>query len=164
MDVDQLTQRAFKAKESTKKYFNKLKKTPPKQLDQVMEELHDEVFSNTNCLSCANCCKTTSPIFTTKDIERLAKYFRLKPGQFISNYLHIDEDHDYVLNVAPCPFLYQDNSCMVYENRPQACREYPHTNRKKFYQLLDLTLQNTSICPATFQIVEKLKKALPLVK
>jgi Fe-S-cluster containining protein len=164
MDLEQLPSRAKKASESTDKYFKKIKKNPPHNLDALMEDLHDEVFASTDCLSCANCCKTTSPVFTTKDIERLAKYFRQKPGQFIRQYLHIDEDNDYVLNVAPCPFLQSDNTCMVYDQRPQACREYPHTNRKKFYQILSLTLRNTYICPAAYQIIEKLKASFPFAK
>ena len=164
MDLTQLNERAKKASESTQKYFKKLKKNPPAKLDSIMADLHEEVFTRTDCLTCANCCKTTSPVFTSKDIERLAKQFRQKPGQFISQYLHIDNENDYVLNVAPCPFLASDNTCIVYDSRPQACREYPHTNRKKFYQILPLTLRNTFICPATFQIVEKLKQALVLNK
>jgi Fe-S-cluster containining protein len=75
----------------------------------------------------------------------------------VANYLHIDAENDYVLNAAPCPFLGADNYCQVYEDRPKACREYPHTNRKKIYQLLDLTLKNTSICPAAYEIVEGVK-------
>ncbi len=31
---------------------------------------------------------------------------------------------------SPCPFLGDDNYCSVYEARPKACREYPHTDRK----------------------------------
>ena len=31
-------------------------------------------FKKTDCLDCGNCCKTTSPIFTDKDIERISKY------------------------------------------------------------------------------------------
>lgn len=121
-----------------------------------MQKLHEAEFARTDCLTCANCCKTTSPRFTSKDIERLAQYFRLKPGVFIERYLHLDEDGDYVLNAAPCPFLLPDTTCSVYEVRPTACREYPHTNRKKFHQLLDITLRNTYVCPAVYRIVEKM--------
>jgi Fe-S-cluster containining protein len=148
---------AKKAEASNKKLIAKLKKTKPKQLDQVMEQLHDEVFEGIDCLQCANCCKTTSPIFYMKDIERLSKYLRMKPNDFIDKYLHIDKDNDYVLNSAPCAFLGADNFCSVYEYRPVACKEYPHTNRKKVYQVLDLTLKNTAVCPAVYQILEKLK-------
>jgi Fe-S-cluster containining protein len=157
MDLSSLKLQAKNAEPVNKKLFAKIKKTKPKNLDQTMQKLHDEVFEKINCLECANCCKTTSPIFYQKDIEKLAKHFRLSPSKFIEQYLHIDEDKDYVLNQAPCPFLGTDNYCSVYEFRPNACREYPHTDRKRFHQILDLTIKNTSVCPAVFQIVEKMK-------
>jgi Fe-S-cluster containining protein len=92
-----------------------------------------------------------------RDIERIAKHFKMKTNDFITKYLHLDEDNDYVLNSAPCAFLAADNTCIIYENRPDACREYPHTDRRKFYQLFDLTLKNTFICPAAYEIVERMK-------
>ncbi len=158
--LEALPKLAKNSKTNTEKYFNKLRRTQPKLLDVTVQQIHEEVFSTTDCLACANCCKTTSPIFYQKDIERLAKLFRIKPSVFIANYLHLDEDNDYVLNSAPCTFLDNDNYCSVYEHRPAACREYPHTDRKRFYQVLDITLRNTFVCPAAYEIVEKLKKTL----
>lgn len=155
----------IKAKEKwaeNKKYFSKLKRKPPKRLDLLMQELHDREFESTDCLDCANCCKTTSPIFTEKDISRISKHLKMKEIQFISQYLNRDEDDFMVLKSAPCAFLDDDNSCLIYEVRPRACSEYPHTNRKKFAQLTDLTLKNTEICPAVFNMVENLKKQMPL--
>ncbi len=146
----------------TKKYFDKLKKRPPKNLDYTMQELHDAEFRKTDCLTCANCCKTTGPLFTIADIERIAKHFRQKPQQFIDQYLRIDEDNDYVLQQVPCTFLDSENYCIIYDVRPKACREFPHTNRKKFQQISNLTLQNVAICPAAYNIVEEMKKRLPL--
>lgn len=145
-----------------KKYFSKLKKRTPKNLDQVVHELHDAEFERTDCLSCANCCKTTSPIFTNKDIERIAKHLRMKVIDFHKQYLRRDEDDFYVLQSAPCSFLDEtDNTCSIYDVRPKACSEYPHTNRKKFIQLANLTIKNTEICPAAYNIVEALKEKLP---
>jgi Fe-S-cluster containining protein len=158
MNIEILRQKAKSAEAANTKLFQKLKKHKPVNLDKVMQGLHEEVFAETDCLSCANCCKTTSPIFYMKDIERLAKYFRISPLKFIDKYLHIDEDNDYVLNSSPCTFLGADNYCSVYDSRPTACREYPHTDRKRFHQILDLTLKNTLICPAVYNIVEKLKR------
>ena len=140
------------------KLFARLKKTKPTNLDDRFHALHEEAFAHIDCLQCANCCKTTSPIFYDRDIERLGKYLRLKPVQFIEKYLRVDGDGDYVLQSAPCPFLDGENYCTAYENRPLACREYPHTNRKRMYQILDLTLNNTYVCPAVYEVVEKLKK------
>ncbi len=147
----------------TKKYFEKLKKRTPKNLDFVVQELHESEFKRTDCLTCGNCCKTTSPIFTEKDIQRIAKYVKMKEYLFISTYLERDIDDFYVLKTAPCSFLdLNDNMCTIYDVRPKACNEYPHTNRRKFIQLTSLTLKNTEICPAVYNIVEALKKKLPL--
>jgi uncharacterized protein len=161
VDLQQLPAQAKSAEPANKKLFARFKKNRPKNLDDVFQELHHEAFEEIDCLECANCCKTTSPIFYQRDIERLAKHFRIKPSQFIEKYLHVDEDNDYVLNVAPCPFLGSDNYCSVYDDRPAACREYPHTDRKNIYQLLDLTLKNTAVCPAVYTIVERLKRLSP---
>ena len=145
-----------------KKFFTKLKTKPPNNLDYTMQELHEAEFKRTDCLDCANCCKTTGPLFTDKDIERIAKHFKMKPQQFVNQYLHIDEDNDYVLQTVPCTFLGTDNYCSIYEVRPKACREFPHTDRKKFQQISNLTLNNVAICPAAFNIVEEMKKKMPL--
>ena len=125
-----------------------------------MQLLHEEEFSRTNCLECANCCKTTGPLFTDADIVRIAKHLKVKPQKFIGDYLRVDEEGDYVLQKVPCVFLGADNYCSIYEVRPKACREYPHTDRKKFYQINDLTLKNVAICPAAYNIVEALKKRI----
>ncbi len=158
----QLGQLAKDKHPETKKYFAKLKKKPPKNLDYVMQELHASEFKKTDCLSCANCCKTTGPLFTDVDIERISKYFKMKPQLFISNYLRIDEDNDYVLQQLPCTFLDSENYCSIYDVRPKACREFPHTDRKKFQQITDITLKNIPVCPATYRIVEEMKKRIPL--
>lgn len=156
--LEELPQRAREKYSENKKFFTKLKKKPPKDLDYVMQELHEEEFQRTDCLACANCCKTTGPLFTNADIERIAKHFRMKPSQFIDRYLRIDEDNDHVLQEVPCTFLGADNYCSIYEVRPKACREFPHTDRKKFHQIGNLTLKNVAICPAAFNIVEAMKK------
>ncbi|MGY8915140.1 MAG: YkgJ family cysteine cluster protein [Flavobacteriales bacterium] len=146
----------------SKKFFAKLKKKPPKDLDYVMQELHEEEFQRTDCLTCANCCKTTGPLFTTADVERIAKHLRLKPQKFIDTYLRVDEENDYVLQSVPCTFLDAENYCMIYDVRPKACREFPHTDRKKFQQISNLTLKNVEICPAAYNIVEEMKRRVKL--
>lgn len=134
-----------------------LKRKKPKDLDAVVHHCHDAVFSEVDCLKCANCCKTTGPLFTEKDIERLARHLKLKAADFEQRYLRTDEDGDKVLQSTPCPFLGPDNYCSVYEQRPKACREYPHTDRRRQKQLLDLNLKNAKMCPAVHDIMERLE-------
>jgi uncharacterized protein len=145
-----------KEKDRIQKTIRSLKKRPPKDLDSLFHALNDEVFEKINCLDCANCCKTTSPILFEKDIERLAHHLRLKPGDFIKKYVFMDEDGFYTFSQIPCPFLLSDNSCSVYDYRPKACREYPHTNQRKMHTLLNLAEKNAEICPAVLEIIKKL--------
>ena len=149
----------MKNKESeNKKFLEKLKRTRPRDLDDVVHTIHTDIFQKTDCLTCANCCKSISPMITDKDIERIAKHLKMRPSLFTEKYLHLDQENDYVFNDAPCSFLMNDNYCSIYKVRPKACREYPHTDSKNFHKLLDLTLKNTLVCPAVFEIVEELKK------
>jgi Fe-S-cluster containining protein len=90
------------------------------------------------------------------DVKRIAKHLRLKENQFIDEYLFMDQEGDYVLKQSPCSFLGTDNKCSIYEYRPLACREYPHTDRKNMHQILPLTSKNTEICPAVAQIVTEI--------
>ena len=159
--LEQLPLRAKDTARETKIFFQRLKKRPPKKLDKITQDIHEEVFAQTNCLDCANCCKTTGPLFERKDIIRIAKYLRLKPAQFEAQYLRIDEENDWVLQQVPCAFLEEDNTCSIYDVRPKACREFPHTDRPKIYQIAQHTQKNVAICPAAFSIVEKMKERLP---
>ncbi|TXG34546.1 YkgJ family cysteine cluster protein [Seonamhaeicola maritimus] len=158
--IDNLPKQAKDKHNENKKFFQNLKKKAPKNLDYIMQELNENEFEKTDCLECANCCKTTGPLFTDKDVARISKSFRIKPQQFIEQYLRVDEENDYVLQSVPCSFLGADNYCSIYEVRPKACREFPHTDRKKFQQISNLTLKNVAICPAAFNIVEEMKKRI----
>ena len=139
------------------RFFKTLKKVKPKVVDSLFHSNHKKVFDYTNCMQCANCCKTTGPLFTNKDIQRISKHLSLRPSKFTEKYLRVDEDKDYVLKSVPCTFLDKENICGIYDVRPKACKEFPHTNRKKQTQLLEITEKNVAVCPAVYDIVEKIK-------
>jgi Fe-S-cluster containining protein len=155
---EELNNKASDRKKANKELFRRIRKKKPSDLDSVMEGLHHEAFERINCLDCANCCKSISPFLIDRDIQRISKYLKIKPSEFVSEYLEVDDDGDYVFKKSPCPFLMDDNYCSIYDVRPRACREYPHTDRKRFIQILDLTLKNTFVCPAVFEIVEEMHK------
>ena len=158
MDLSRFKELSKKRAIENKKFLTGVKRKDVRKVDDAFHQLHEEVFEEVNCLTCANCCKTTSPIFYENDIERAAKVMRMKPGNFVEKYLRVDEDKDYVLKSSPCSFLDQDNYCTIYDSRPKACREYPHTDRKKMIQITELTYKNTLVCPAVLEMVERLKK------
>ena len=136
-------------------FYKKNKKRLDK-MDFVIHKLHDKFSAQIDCLSCANCCRSLGPAIYDKDIDRIAKALRIKPSDVVSQYLRIDEDGDYVFKEMPCPFLMNDNYCSIYESRPKACRDYPHTDRKKFSQIYKLTVTNTSTCPIAYEVLKEL--------
>ena len=106
------------------------------------------------------CCSTTGPLFTDKDIGRIARHLRIKPSEFTEKYLRIDEDKDYVLQQVPCAFLGEDNRCSIYDVRPKACREFPHTDRIKQHQILNLTQKNVGGLPSGLRDCRELKSVI----
>lgn len=159
--IEEIKILAVDHKSVNQSFLSKLKKKKPKDLDESFLYWHKKVFSEIDCLDCANCCKTISPIIIDKDIQRISAHLRMRPSNFVEKYLHIDEDGDYVFNDSPCPFLMSDNYCSIYDQRPKACREYPHTDRRRMYQLLNLCLKNTEVCPAVYEIIQGLRSEYP---
>jgi Fe-S-cluster containining protein len=155
--LKRLKQLAGNAEEDNRKLLKQLKRRPSSEVDEIFQTLHEDVFEEINCLDCANCCSTISPIITNRDVDKIARALRVKPSEVVEKYLEIDEDNDYVFRNHPCPFLGSDNYCSIYVDRPKACREYPHTDRRKIQQLFNLTLKNAKVCPAVYLILERAK-------
>ena len=151
-----VVQKAKQWKRRNKKALGKLRGLA--NLDNEILSTHERVFSEVDCLECANCCKTTGPLFTQKDIQRISKHLGIKAGRFIQKYLLMDEDGDFILQVLPCPFLAENNACNIYNSRPKACREYPHTYQKGQSKIFSLTMKNMEICPAVFEIFKRVVK------
>jgi Fe-S-cluster containining protein len=148
---------ASKSEPDWKRFFSKNKKKL-EGMDLQVHALHDKISERTDCLQCANCCRSLGPRITDKDVERMAKALRMKAADVVSKYLKIDEDGDTIFQSMPCPFLGADNYCAIYENRPKACREYPHTNRKRFYQIYNLSIKNAYTCPIVYEVMQELTK------
>ena len=149
------------AKEHQKAYKHMLEranknKAQMNRMLAVLPDLHEEAFSKINCLDCARCCKNHSPRFKQPDIKRIAKSLRIKEGDLVAQYLKLDEDGDYVTRQSPCPFLAEDNTCNIYEDRPGDCSRYPYTDEDVLLKRVQLTLKNATVCPATHAVLEKL--------
>jgi Fe-S-cluster containining protein len=127
-----------------------------KKLLPVMTRLSDEVYRKNDCLACAACCKNYSPRFKGPDIKRISKYLGVKETTLIDQYLHRDEEGDYVLNSKPCVFLEKDNRCMIYSVRPSDCQRFPYTEEDVFLKKTALTLKNASFCPIAQDMIDEL--------
>ncbi|MDR2963901.1 MAG: YkgJ family cysteine cluster protein [Bacteroidales bacterium] len=155
--LQQLQQQQQKSCAEVLAKLKKLKQKTPKNFDETIHKLHEEFFARIDCLECACCCKTLGPGVKDVDITRLAKHLKLRPAQLVERYFILDSDGDYMFRQSPCPFLLPDNYCSVYEARPKACREYPHSDRRRQEQLLSLHAKNCKTCPIIFGIFKELK-------
>jgi len=145
-----------KSAERQKVYKQYLQKATKNDVLKQLPGLHEEAFSKIDCLQCANCCKKYSPRFKTPDIKRVSKHLKMRESDFIETYLKVDEEGDFVVRSTPCPFLGPDNFCSIYEQRPSDCRRFPYTDEDVFIKRPQLTLKNSTFCPITYYVLEKL--------
>lgn len=145
-----------KSAEHQKLYKQFLQRANKNKVLKLLPHLHEEAFEKVDCLQCANCCKNYSPRFKTPDIKRISKHLKTKEGDFIETYLRIDEEGDYVANSKPCPFLGDDNHCGIYDVRPSDCERFPYTDEDVIIKRQALTLKNSTFCPITYYVLEKL--------
>ena len=83
MDLISLASQAKSLLKEHKKLLSKLKANKDQHIDRMFQEQHEIAFQSIDCLECANCCKTTGPLITDKDVVRIAKHLKLSPQQFI---------------------------------------------------------------------------------
>jgi Fe-S-cluster containining protein len=159
MNNDLLKNWQKKSGERQKIYKQYLHRADKNTVLRQLPDLNDEAFSKVDCLQCANCCKNYSPRFKTTDVKRIAKYLQLKESVFIDTYLKVDEEGDFVANTKPCPFLGADNFCSIYDQRPSDCQRFPYTDEDVIYKRQQLTLKNSTFCPITYFVLEKLMLA-----
>jgi uncharacterized protein len=149
-----------KSLERQKIYKNFLQRTDKNKILPALPEFHEQAFEEIDCLKCANCCKNYSPRFKTPDLKRISKHLKMKESDFIDKYLKVDEDGDFVVRTTPCPFLGSDNFCTIYNERPSDCRRFPYTDEDIIIKRQALTLKNSTFCPITYFVIEKLIQKL----
>jgi Fe-S-cluster containining protein len=145
-----------KSADRQKIYKQFLQRADKNKVLKRLRSAHDDAFSKIDCLQCANCCKNYSPRFKTPDIKRISKHLKMRESDFIETYLRVDEDGDFVVRSTPCPFLGHDNFCSIYEQRPSDCHRFPYTDEDVFIRRTQLTLKNSTFCPAVYYVLEKL--------
>jgi Fe-S-cluster containining protein len=150
--------KAKQKKNSMRRYLSKLEREAPKGLDKKIAVVEKEVWAETDCLSCANCCKTMTPTFTNQDMKRISAHLKMTVEAFQTKWLKRERggSRDWINKTEPCQFLnLKDNKCSIYEVRPADCSGFPHLS-KKFKDFVHIHKQNVEYCPATYRLVEKM--------
>jgi len=150
----------WEAKRGDAKYINGIIKgiDEHKPNHQLADKVHNDVFEEMDCLQCGNCCKSIPPMISNRDVKRISKVLGMSKDVFLEKYVVVDNDGDQVINSSPCPFLASDNKCQIYEDRPSACRAYPHSGEGMFYKNWSHHKRNAKYCPALLEILTRLSE------
>ena len=130
------------------------------EIDTVVRETTADVWSKIDCLTCGNCCRTLQIVVDDRDIRRLATRLGVTPRQFSEQFVGIAPDKTKHFLSTPCTFLGADNACSVYEDRPQACRDFPYLHEDHFAARTLMMIENTATCPIVFNVWHSLKQRL----
>ena len=128
-----------------------------KEVDKIAQETTEEVWKQIDCLTCGNCCRTLQIVVDDSDIQRLARRLAMTTQQFSRQYVQTAPDRTKHFIATPCSFLGADNRCSVYEDRPQACRDFPYLHAADFRSRSLMMIANTSTCPIVFNVWQQLK-------
>ena len=139
-------------------FLKKIKKKRGKisghNADELFNMAGNYAFELVDCRECSLCCMKLGPRITEKDIIRINGKGRKNINNFISTYLKEDEDNDLVFKTMPCPFLDGSGLCSIYQDRPRACRDYPHLETGRASRQIEIHIKNLKICPAVVLAVE----------
>ena len=149
-----------KSREKQKQFRSFLDRADKNKVLKELPRLHEEAFEKIDCLQCAACCKNYSPRFKTPDVKRISKHLGMKESVFIETFLKVDNEGDFVVKSAPCPFLGADNFWSIYENRTSDCARFPYTDEDVIIRRRQLTLKNSTFCPITFYVLDQLTTKL----
>ncbi len=158
MQLERLEKKFKSNKKVFRKFIDDLESASHKGVKGEAMAAEKEVWEETDCLSCANCCKKMTPTLTKKDQKRIAAHLQMTPKAFELKYLIFDEeDKDWRMQKQPCVFLNgETNKCSIYEVRPADCSGFPHLSKTPLKSYMYIHKQNIKYCPATYLFVEKM--------
>jgi Fe-S-cluster containining protein len=132
--------------------------------DRILRRIAEGIEEQIDCTQCANCCRVATARVAERDVERLAKFLRIKPSRVMADYVVESEEEGYVLRrdeESGCIFL-SGNECTVYDARPESCQRFPHVVRgngsiaSRMWEFVD----RACYCPIVYNSLEAFKDEL----
>lgn len=131
-------------------------------VERKFRAIAHDVESQVDCTVCANCCRVATTTLSERDVERISRFLRVKPGVFLRDYTVETEDEGLVLRRTDqdgCVFL-DGTTCSIYEARPDTCQDFPHLLRghgslqSRMWEFKD----RACYCPIVYNTLEAFKK------
>jgi Fe-S-cluster containining protein len=159
-DLVQIKRLGEKAIPENERFRRHLKRHnfPELRFRRISEEIEDQI----DCRACANCCKVAETDITERDVDRLARYLRITPRQFVEQYTTSSafEKDETILRRRETGCIFLDgNDCTIYDARPDTCRDFPHLMRgagsfeSRMWQMPD----RATYCPIVYNALEAFK-------
>jgi len=132
--------------------------------DRILRRVAQAIEEQVDCTVCANCCRVATARVTERDVERLSRFLRIKPADFLRDYTGQSEEEGTILRRSQetcCVFL-DGNTCTVYDARPETCQKFPHVVRgtgsiaSRMWQFAD----RACYCPIVYNTLEAFKDEL----
>jgi Fe-S-cluster containining protein len=132
--------------------------------ERRFRRIAEDFESAIDCQTCANCCRKSTVRLTERDLERLEKALKLKRDRVIADYTLPSEDEGLILRrdeEQGCVFL-DGHLCLIYEARPDICRDYPHLVHGPGSLLSRMwhMPERAAVCPIVYNTLESWKDEL----
>jgi Fe-S-cluster containining protein len=119
-----------------------------------------EVERVIDCRECANCCREMTVEVDRAEVAAIASHLGTSSNEVLRLYTEPDPDGPALRLLKTgrdgCVFL--DNKlCLIYEARPQACRDFPHasTAKRTLGGRMASVCEHATICPILFNALEE---------
>ncbi|MBN1950737.1 MAG: YkgJ family cysteine cluster protein [Bacteroidales bacterium] len=159
IDITEIEKLARKRRSENLRFIAFLKEKNKRYIDHLVMELNKYFSAEISCTACGHCCTKLRPILAESDIDQLVKVTKMTRSKFKKEYIEMDEEGDMLFKNLPCSFL-KNNKCTIYHYRPEDCQEYPNLHKIDFVERIFGIMENYSICPIVFNVIEALKDRL----
>ncbi len=160
INLEKIARLAELNEEENYKFRIFLKGQDTDKLDVIVYKIDQEIRSQIDCDKCGNCCVHLNPTVTDEEIEKFSEIDHLSPLDFMAKYVDFnDSDQTKYLKNLPCKYL-NDKKCSLYSDKPEECKNYPHTQKEQFIHRTFIMIENYGICPIVFNLFEQLKMEL----
>src|SRR2546430_14253996 len=84
-----------------RRFLTKIENNPPQGLDDLADIADREVWKEIDCLACSNCCRTMTPTYTFKDLQRISKHLNMTISQFKEKWLYKNREGEWMNKNTP---------------------------------------------------------------
>ena len=129
--------------------------------DRPLRVIAGELLDKFDCKTCANCCRQTRVVVSKPEIDAIAQHLEMKPAEVTRLYTIQDktsQETSLRQENDACVFLH-NNTCLVYEARPRACRNFPAVagNKRLLGSRMSSVCRQTLFCPVVYTALEEFK-------